>query len=201
MLIAPPGFEHEARLWTLHGMGRDAYTHFTAEESWSYEALRPGFKYNMTDLQAAIALQQLRKLRALQARRRQIAERYTEAFAACAELQPPAEREDVRHAWHVYALRLNLDRFRGAGDGRGSEIRNEFIERLKRRNIGASVHFIPIHLHPYYRDKYGYQPVDFPVALEEYRRSVSLPLHPRMTDGDVDDVIAAVRDIVTSWHR
>jgi dTDP-4-amino-4,6-dideoxygalactose transaminase len=199
MLITPPGFQDEARAWTLHGMTRDAYKRYTAEGSWFYEVVRPGFKYNMPDVQASIGLQQLRKLRALQERRRRIVERYTDAFAACEELQTPAVRDDVEHAWHVYALRLNLARFRRADGGRGPEVRRRFIERLKRRNIGASVHFIPIHLHPFYRDKYGYRPHDFPVALAEYHRSLSLPLHPGMTDGDVDDVIAAVRDIVAEW--
>jgi dTDP-4-amino-4,6-dideoxygalactose transaminase len=201
MLITPPGAESEARLWTLHGMSRDAYKRYTAEGSWFYEVVRPGFKYNMTDLQAAIGLQQLKKLRTHQTRRHQIVERYNEAFAAYDELQIPAERKDVQHAWHVYALRLNAGRFRGSGADQSSEVRSQFIEGLKRRNIGASVHFIPIHLHPYYRDKYGYRPDAFPVALREYQRSVSLPLHPGMTDRDVDDVIAAVRDIVVSWGR
>jgi dTDP-4-amino-4,6-dideoxygalactose transaminase len=198
MLITPPALEGEARLWTLHGMSRDAYKRYSAEGSWFYEVVRPGFKYNMPDIQAAIGVQQLRKLPAFQSRRREIVARYNGAFDRYEELETPGERDEVEHAWHIYALRLNAERFRRGGGDPGA-VRNRFIEQLKRRNIGTSVHFIPVHLHRYYQEKYGYRPDDFPVAFAQYQRLVSLPLYPKMTDSDVDDVIGAVGDVLTGW--
>jgi len=193
MLTGSPEFIDEARVWSLHGMSRDAWKRYSAEGSWYYEVVRPGFKYNMTDIQAAIGLHQLRKLPQFQARRREIVRRYNEAFSQFEELQTPTERPEVEHAWHLYVLRLNVERLNVS--------RNQFIEELKARNIGTSVHFIPIHLHPYYRDKYGYQPDDFPVAYREYQRIVSLPLYPRMSDRDVEDVIEAVVEVVKRYRR
>jgi dTDP-4-amino-4,6-dideoxygalactose transaminase len=188
MLVGTPDLIERARTWGLHGMNRDAWKRYGAEGSWFYEVVCPGFKYNMTDIQAALGLHQLRKLPQFHARRQAISRQYNAAFDGCDELQVPAERDGVEHAWHLYALRLNLDCL--------TITRNEFISELGNRNIGCSVHFIPIHLHRYYRDKYGYKPEDFPVAYREYQRLVSLPLSPKMADGDVEDVIAAVKGTV-----
>jgi dTDP-4-amino-4,6-dideoxygalactose transaminase len=188
MLTGPPELVEEARIWGLHGMSRDAWKRYSSEGSWYYEVVRAGFKCNMTDMQAAIGLHQLKKLEGFHARRREIVGRYNESFSPLEQFQTPVERPEVEHAWHLYALRLNSERFQLS--------RSRFIEELKARNIGASVHFIPIHLHPYYQNKYAYKPEDFPVAYQEYQRLVSLPLSPRMDDGDVADVIEAVRDIV-----
>jgi len=187
MLVGPCEALEEARIWTLHGMSRDAWKRHSSGGSWYYEVIRPGFKYNMTDIQAALGLHQLHKLPRFQARRREIVRRYNAAFAALHELQLPAERSDVEHAWHLYVLRLHLERL--------GISRNRFIEELRIRQIGSSVHFIPIHLHPYYRDRYAYRPEDFPIAFREYQRLVSLPLSPRLSDRDVDDVIEAVAEI------
>jgi len=187
MLTGPAEILEEARIWSLHGMNRDAWKRYGAGNSWFYEVTRPGFKYNMTDLQAAIGLHQLAKLPRFRARRAEIAQRYNAAFSALEHFQTPAQRPEVGHAWHLYVLRLNLDRLNIS--------RNKFIEELDARKIAGSVHFIPVHLHAYYRDKYGYQPQDFPVAHREYHRMVSLPLHPGMSEQDVDDVIEAVSDI------
>jgi len=193
MLTGSPEMIEQARIWSLHGMSRDAWKRYTSEGSWYYEVVLPGFKCNMTDIQAAIGLQQLRKLPRFQERRREIVRRYNEAFAQLDALQTPVERPEVESAWHLYVLRLNLETL--AID------RSRFIEELKARNIGTSVHFIPIHLHPYYRDKYGFRPEDFPVAYREYQRIVSLPLYPRMTDQDVEDVIEAIADVVSKHRR
>lgn len=193
MLVGPQHLLEQARLWSLHGMNRDAWKRYGARGSWFYEVVRPGFKYNMTDIQAALGLHQLRKLPAFHARRQEITRRYSEAFAEVEEVETPAEHEDVEHAWHLYVLRLNLDRMRITRDG--------FITEMKSRNIGCSVHFIPMHLHEYYRNRYSYQPEDFPVAHSEYQRIVSLPLSPRMTDRDVDDVIEAVCDIACKHSK
>lgn len=178
----------KARMWSLHGMSRDAWKRYSSEGSWYYEVLYPGFKYNMTDIQAAIGLHQLKNLPQFHARRREIVDRYNAAFSQFDQLQIPVERNDVEHAWHLYVLRLNLEQI--------ALPRNQFIEELRVRNIAASVHFIPIHLHPYYREKYHYTPEDFPVSYREYQRMISLPLYPRMSDHDVDDVIEAVCDIL-----
>lgn len=183
----------KARTLSLHGMNRDAWKRYSAEGSWFYEVVAPGFKYNMTDIQAAIGLVQLEHLEAMQARRREIVERYTAAFSQLPELQPPTERENVESAWHLYVLRLNLEQLRLD--------RARFIEELKLRNIGSSVHFIPVHLHPYYRHKYRWMPNAFPIAYREYQRMLSLPLHPGLSDTDVDDVIGAVFDVVETFRR
>jgi dTDP-4-amino-4,6-dideoxygalactose transaminase len=193
MLTGAPELIERARTWSLHGMSRDAYRRYSAEGSWFYDVVLPGFKCNMTDVQAAIGLQQLKKLPAFQERRRQIVRRYGEAFAEMPALQLPVERRGVESAWHLYVIRLNLDML--------TIDRSRFIEEMKARNIGTSVHFVPIHLHKYYRDKYGYTPEDFPVADREYRRIVSLPLYPRMTDADVTDVIEAVGDVLKRFVR
>jgi dTDP-4-amino-4,6-dideoxygalactose transaminase len=188
MLTGPKELLDKARAWSLHGMNRDAWNRYGSSGSWFYDVVCPGFKYNMTDIQAALGLHQLKKLPRFHARRRAIAERYQAAFRSAEEFEIPSERNDIEHAWHLYVLRLNLDRV--------SVTRDQFIHEMRDRNIGCSVHFIPIHLHQYYREKYGYRPEDFPVALREFQRIVSLPLSPRMTDEDVADIIDAVTSIV-----
>jgi dTDP-4-amino-4,6-dideoxygalactose transaminase len=193
MLTGDPTFLDRARLVALHGMSRDGWKRYDKGGSWFYEVLLPGFKYNMTDIQAALGLWQLKKLAAFQARRRELAELYNSVFACEDSLEVPVTRADVEHAWHIYVLRLRPETLRIG--------RDEFIEELKRRNIGTSVHFIPIHLHPYYRDKYSYAPERFPVAYENYGRMVSLPLNPRLTDADAGDVIQAVLDVVRTFSR
>jgi len=192
MLTGPPTLLEAASIWSLHGMSRDAYRRYSAAGSWRYDVLLPGFKYNMTDMQAALGIHQLRRLPELQMRRRQIVDQYNEAFADHYALEIPTERPGVEHAWHIYALRLRLDHLRID--------RRRFIEELSRLNIGASVHFIPIHLLAYYRNKYGFKPMDFPIAFTEYQRLVSLPLYPRMSDADVKDVVDAGRR-TASRHR
>ena len=192
MLTGPAEMLEEARIWSLHGMNRDAWKRYSSEGSWFYEVTCAGFKYNMADIQAAIGLHQLRKLNMFNQRRIEIVRRYNEAFSAMEEFELPADRDEVEHAWHLYVLRLNLDHL--------TISRNPFIEELRARNIASSVHFIPVHLHPYYRDKYAYKPDDFPVAHREYNRLISLPLFPKMTDHDVDDVINAVSDVARK-HR
>jgi dTDP-4-amino-4,6-dideoxygalactose transaminase len=147
----------------------------------------------MTDIQAAIGLHQLRKLPQFQARRREIVRRYNKAFSRVEELETPVERPEVEHAWHIYALRLHLDRL--------TVDRSRFIEELKLRNIGSSVHFIPVHFHPYYRDRFGYKPQDYPVACENYERLISLPLNLKMSDRDAEDVVEAVIDVAGTYRR
>jgi dTDP-4-amino-4,6-dideoxygalactose transaminase len=191
MLTGPRDLIEEARIWSLHGMSRDAWDRYSAKGSWYYEVIRPGFKYNLTDIQAALGLQQLRKLEKFQTRREAIVRRYNEELAQAGALCLPVKRPEVEHAWHLYVVRLNLDQM--------SITRDQFIEELTSRRIGTSVHFIPVHLHPYYRDKYGFKPEDFPIAFREFQRIVSLPLNPRMSDLDVEDVVEAVSEVVNKF--
>ena len=200
------------RIMALHGISKDAWKRYTAEGSWYYEIIAPGYKYNMTDIAAGMGLAQLAKAERMAQRRREIAGRYNQAFASLPHLQIPHDRSDCQHAWHLYMLRLNEQTLpglstlpsparRGVGGeaeirGVGGEVRARFIEELKQRHIGVSVHFIPLHLHPYYRQTYGYRPEDFPVAYREYQREISLPIYSKMSDQDVQDVIDAVLDIV-----
>ena len=190
MLTGSPEFIAEARLWSLHGLGRDAWKRYGKGGSWHYEVTRPGYKYNMTDIAAALGLVQLQKLDNMDVRRQVIAATYNEAFAECPELRIPGVRPDVHHAWHLYALRLNLDHL--------SIGRNEFIEEMAAQNIGTSVHFIPIHHHEYYAKKYAYDQEALPIATSAYRSEMSLPIYPSMTDADVSDVISTVQKIVVS---
>jgi dTDP-4-amino-4,6-dideoxygalactose transaminase len=178
------------RQMSLHGISKDAWKRYTNEGSWYYEIAAPGFKYNMTDMAAAMGLVQLRKANAMRRRRAEIAARYNRMFGPLLELQIPPDSLNCLHSWHLYMLRLNLDRLRID--------RREFIENLQRRKIKASVHFIPLHVHPFYRDKFGFKPDDYPIAYREYMREVSLPIYSRMTDEDVQSVIDAVLQIVDS---
>jgi dTDP-4-amino-4,6-dideoxygalactose transaminase len=182
-----------AAAMALHGISKDAWKRYTAEGSWYYEVVAPGFKYNMTDIAAALGLGQLQRLEQMHQRRSVIAARYTDAFADLPEVQPPCTRMDRTTAWQLYILRLHLDRLRCD--------RADFIHQLTAANIGASVHFIPLQLHPYYRDSFGYAPNAFPVAYTEYQRAVSLPIYSRMSDRDVEDVVAAIHQIVAANRR
>jgi len=193
MLTADAAFVARARILSLHGLSRNAATRYQAGGHWAYEILAPGFKYNMTDIQGALGLWQLRKLERSQRRRREVVAAYQAAFAGEEALELPVERPWVKHAWHLYVLRLRLAALRIG--------RDRFIEELATRNIGTSVHFIPIHLHPYYRDKYRYSADAFPVAYDSFQRMLSLPLHPRLSDQDVADVIEAVHDVVRTYGR
>jgi dTDP-4-amino-4,6-dideoxygalactose transaminase len=147
----------------------------------------------MSDMQAALGLQQLRKLSGFQRRRLAIVQRYNQALARFEELELPVERPGVTSAWQLYPLRLNLNTL--AID------RNQFIEELRSRNIGSSVHFIPVHIQPYYAEKYAYQPERYPVAYSNYLRLLTLPLNLRMTDSDVADVVDAVIDVIEKYRR
>ena len=193
MLTAAPEFLERARIMALHGMSRDAWKRYEKGGSWRYEVVAPGFKYNLTDVASAIGLCQLRKLERFHRRRLEIVEAYTRAFGAEEALEPPVQRAHVQHAWHLYVLRLRPAALRIG--------RDQFIDELNARNIGTSVHFIPIHLHPYYARKYGYLASDFPVAFANFERQLSLPLHPGLTDQDVADVIDAVLDVVQTHRR
>lgn len=185
MLTGDPDLIDRARILSLHGMSRHAWDRSSERGSWQYEVVEPGFKYNMTDVQAALGLVQLDRLESMQSRRSEIADRYTAALAGEDELVLPSVREGVKPSWHLYPVRLRAD---AASVGR-----DRFIEGMTARNIGTSVHFIPMHLHAYYRDRYDLRPESFPVAQRAFEGLVSLPVHPGLSDSDVDDVIEAVQ--------
>jgi dTDP-4-amino-4,6-dideoxygalactose transaminase len=172
---------------SLHGMNRDAWKRNDQTGSWRYDIVTPGFKYNMTDLQAGMGLAQLKKLKAMHNRRKEIVAMYNDAFSSVGIFDLPVEREYCESAWHLYPLRIR--------EGALKITRDEFIEELRKRNIGTSVHFIPIHTFTYYVEKYGYKPEDYPVAFNESERLITIPLHPGLSDDDVKDVVGAVLDI------
>jgi len=181
------------RIMRLHGIERDAWKRYSNEGSWFYQVLEAGFKYNMTDIAAAIGLVQLGKCDELCAARQAIVERYNAAFKAIPCLEAPHDYADRKSAWHLYILRLRLEQL--------SINRDQFISELKKRGIGTSVHFIPLHLHPFYQNKFGYKPGDFPNAESEYRRVLSLPLFPTMSDAEINAVIAAVAEVASAFGR
>lgn len=177
-----------ARVMRLHGMNRDAFDRFTAKvPSWYYEIVAPGYKYNLTDIAAALGLHQLKRLPAFQARREAIAARYQAAFADLPVILPPEAPEGDTHSWHLYVLRL--------ADAAPID-RDAFIEGMFAAGIGCSVHYVPLHLHPYWRDRYGLTPEQFPHSQKAFETMVSLPLYTAMSDADVERVISAVRALL-----
>jgi dTDP-4-amino-4,6-dideoxygalactose transaminase len=148
----------------------------------------PGFKCNLSDIQSSLGLHQLARLEEMIRRRTELVARYDEGLSSLPEIKRPSVRPGVRHAWHLYAIRLRLEMLKID--------RAQFIERLKAEGIGTSVHFIPLHRQPYYRDRFGLTPADYPVADAAYQRLISLPLFVRMSESDLHDVVEAVRRVV-----
>jgi perosamine synthetase len=178
-------YAERMRVMSLHGMSKDAWKRFTAEGSWYYEIVAPGFKYNLTDVAAALGLVQLRRADELWRARREVASWYHDALAALPGISRPVELADRQHAWHLYAIQLDLSIWTGG--------RAAFIEGLRERGIGASVHWMPLHLHPYYRKTYGYGEGLHPTAEAAWPRLVSLPIFPGMSRDDVGLVAEAIR--------
>ena len=181
------------RMMSLHGLSRDAWNRYSTQGSWYYEILSPGFKYNLTDMAAGVGLAQLKKCDRFWKARERYASLYNEGFRDLPEIICPQAANHVQHAWHLYVIQLDLGRLRIG--------RNEFVDRLQRAGIGSSVHFIPLHLHPYYREMWGYQPNDLPVASMVFHRILSLPLYSKMSEDDVNRVIATVRNLVQENRR
>lgn len=177
----------------LHGIARDAWKRYSAEGSWFYEVLEAGYKYNLTDLQAALGLAQLAKCDAMFAGRQRVAERYTEAFEGIAALQVPSVPDDRTTSWHLYILRLNPDGLRID--------RNQFIRELADRGVSTSVHFIPLHLQPVYQRDFGYKAGDYPVAEREFQRSLSLPIYSSMREEEIEYVISCVLEVASELSR
>ncbi len=192
MLTGDPDLIERVKCISLHGMSREAWGRYERGGTWRYDVGQPGFKYNMTDVQAALGLWQLRKLKSFRCRREQIVASYLAGLGDL-PIDLPACRADVQHAWHLFVIRLRLPAM--------SIDRDEFIRQLHDRGVGTSVHFIPIHYHSYYRTKYGYSSAAFPVAGAEFERILSLPLNPAMSEDDVAQVISATRDVAQTYGR
>jgi len=186
MLVGPRDAVERARAFSRQGLDGDGPT-------WRRDAVVAGFKFNMPDVAAAIGLRQLDKLSAFHARRVALAARYSAALGDVPEIAPPTVRPDVEPSWHLYVVRLALERLRIG--------RDRFVDELAARNVGASVHFRPVHLHSHYRGRYGDASADLPTAVAAWPRVLSLPIHPAMTDADVDDVVEAVADVVRTFRR
>ncbi|HVN88972.1 MAG TPA: DegT/DnrJ/EryC1/StrS family aminotransferase [Candidatus Binataceae bacterium] len=178
---------------SLHGMDRNAWKRYDSSGSWFYEIHDLGFKYNLSDVHAAIGLAQLRRSPELTGRRREIARRYNEAFASNPALQIPHTEEGIEHAWHLYVLRLRLDRLKID--------RAQFVDKLKQRGVGTSVHCIPLHTMDYYQKQYGYKTGDYPIAEDVYSRCFSLPIYPLMSDDDIAYVIETVSAITSEFRK
>lgn len=178
-----------ARIMRLHGIDRDAFDRYTAKKpGWYYEVVAPGFKYNMTDIAAALGLQQLRKAQAFADRRSAIAARYRTELADLPLVQPPQPSSGDRHAWHLYVVQLATN---------ARTTRDELIEALYARGIGCSVHYVPLHLQPYWRDRYRLTPEQFPHSQRLFETCISLPIYTRMTDVDQTRVIDALRELLS----
>ena len=189
-----PKWAERMRIMSLHGISHDAWKRYTKEGSWYYEVLYPGFKYNLTDLAAAIGSGTAKEMQRILASAATNRDDLRESLRrARRRSNVPACRNDVQHAWHLFVIQLDLDRLKIN--------RNQFIEALREKEIGTSVHFIPLHLHPYYRDKFGYKPADFPNASAVFERIFSLPIYPKMSESDVERVIEAVKTTAQQYRR
>jgi len=189
LVTRDPDIASRAKVMRLHGISRDAFDRFTAKTpSWYYEIVAPGFKYNMTDIAAALGIHQLKKADAFQRKRAYVAARYQELLKDLPLILPKEPDEGEKHSWHLYPIRLKDSMSIG---------RDVFIEKLYAAGIGLSVHYIPLHLHPYWRDTYELKPEMFPVSQKAYERMVSLPIYTKMTDVDIERVCTGIRKLAT----
>lgn len=185
-------FAESLRRFRNHGISSDARQRQSAGQ-WHYEMVLLGFNYRLPDVLCALGIQQLKKIAANIARRREIAAQYTAAFRKITGIVPPIVRESVNPSWHLYPVRLDLERL--------SVDRSEIFRALRAENIGVNVHYIPVHLHPYYRERFGYCGGEFPIAEDGYSRLLSLPMFHAMTDEDVSDVVAAVKKVLNAYAK
>ncbi|MEY4752842.1 MAG: hypothetical protein RJA44_517, partial [Pseudomonadota bacterium] len=188
LVTRDPAIAARAKVMRLHGINRDAFDRFTAKvPSWYYEIVAPGFKYNLTDIAAALGIHQLQRAHAFQQKRAELAALYHELLADLPLTLPPQPAAGDVHSWHLYVVRLQD----GAPIGRDA-----LIEGLYAAGIGCSVHYIPLHLHPYWRERYDLKAADFPHSQHAFERMLSLPLYTRMTPDDVRRVVAALRPLL-----
>jgi len=184
------------RLMSLHGLSADAWGRFSTNGNWDYKIVAPGYKYNLTDIAAAIGIHQLGRAEAMRRERESIALRYSEGLAAVAEIElpPPADsRKNQIDSWHLFAIKLRLKRLKISRDA--------FMNELKRAGVGCSVHWRPLHLHPYYQKTFGWRAPDFPIATAQWKRLISLPIFPGMAEDEIEHVINTVKRICKSHAR
>ncbi len=186
-------YAEKMRLLSLHGMDKHAWNRYLKGGSWRYDVVAPGFKYNLTDIAASLGSWQLKKCKSFYLKRKKIAEKYNIAFGKMKEISLLEQKTYGTNAWHLYVIKLNLDKL--------TISRDKFIEELIKINIGSSVHFIPLHLHSYWKKTYNLKAADFPSATAVYEQIVSLPIFPDMSEKDVNDVIFALTDIVKKWKK
>ncbi len=181
-------YAKRCQVMRLHGISRNVFDRYTSNKpSWHYEIVAPGYKYNLTDLASSIGIHQLKKAWTFQHKRQQMADVYDKAFKGLPITLPPHAKQGDTHAWHLYVLRLQASL---------KITRDEFIQRMAEKGIGCSVHFIPLHLHPYWRETYQLKETDFPCALANYQQAVSLPLYTKMTEEDQQKVIEGVKEVL-----
>lgn len=181
------------RLMSLHGLSHDAWERYSGGGSWDYRIIAPGYKYNLTDIAAGIGIHQLARAEQMRRHREDIARRYLEALGDVEEVELQAQDVNRIHSWHLFPIRLRLERL--------LINRNEFIEKLKQTGVGCSVHWRPLHLHPYYQETFGWRPEDFPVATALWERLVSLPIFPGMRDNELEHVMHTVRGLCAQYAR
>lgn len=186
-------YAERMRMMSLHGISRDAWKRYTVGGQWYYEILAPGYKYNLTDLASAIGLQQLQKAERLHRQRQQVAEEYNRKLRQVEELILPQTLPNRVHSWHLYVIRLRLERL--------TLDRAQVIESLREAGISASVHYQPLHLHPYYRERFGYEPNDLPNAARLYPEILTLPSYPDMTEEDIEYVCVQLKSILAGHLR
>jgi perosamine synthetase len=187
-----PELAARIRQMSLHGLSRDAWSRYSAGGTWDYQILAPGYKYNLTDVASAIGVQQLKRAEAMRRTREELAHAYQDAFADLEELELPPEPADRLHSWHLFPIRLRLDRL--------NVDRNAMMRLLSEHGVGCSVHWRPLHLHPYYSEQFGWTPDLLPVATREWARLISLPLFPGMSGAEHEHVVTAVRQLCRQ-HR
>jgi len=181
------------RLMSLHGLSHDSWLRYSANGSWDYKIVAPGFKYNLTDIAAALGIHQLPRAEQMRQERERLARWYLESLADIEEIELPPEPNDRIHSWHLFPIRLRLDRLKIDRDA--------FISELKEAGVGCSVHWRPLHLHPYYEQTFGWKPEDFPVATAVWQRLVSLPIFSAMKDAEVEFVLETIRGLCERHAR
>jgi perosamine synthetase len=188
-----PGLAERMRRMSLHGLSRNAWLRYTDRGNWDYEIMAPGFKYNLTDIAAAIGVHQLARAEEMRQQRERIAYSYREAFVDVDEIELPPVPVNCLHAWHLFPILLHLDRL--------TLDRNAFIDELRQRGVTPSVHWRPLHMHAYYQRVLGYRPEDCPNAAARFARLISLPIYSAMTNADIEHVIWSIHDIAARHRR
>jgi perosamine synthetase len=192
-VTANHGLAEQMRLMSLHGLSHNAWGRYTGQGTWDYRIIAPGFKYNLTDIAAAIGIHQLARAEEMRCQREELALRYLESLADVEEIELPPQDVNRRHSWHLFPIRLRLPRL--------SIDRNSFMDILRQAGIICSVHWRPLHLHPYYEETFGWTPADCPVASAVWERLVSLPIYPGLRDHELAHVISTIRNVCRLYGR